>query len=225
MSSHASAPVTTSLLTILCVALVHRDRPDWLAIGVGDAARAAALSPERVSLWSLSRTPSASVPSHAPTILAPGASRALKQMWSIGPWLSNPSGTRSVSVRQPGRRPRAVRGASPGPRGHPARVAGPFVERIGLTAMVVVCGRAKARGFPSDRQPRRRGSTRGSGFGGEEYGARRQVAHRARGRRASVQRRSPRAHPGVLGLADRARPTDSRATTRAPHASAGLRAG
>ncbi len=49
MSSHASAPVTTSLLTILCVALVHRDRPDWLAIGVGDAARAAALSPERVS--------------------------------------------------------------------------------------------------------------------------------------------------------------------------------
>ena len=45
----ASAPVTTSLLTILCVALVHRDRPDWLAIGVGDAARAAALSPERVS--------------------------------------------------------------------------------------------------------------------------------------------------------------------------------
>ncbi len=49
MSSHASAPVTTSLLTILCVALVHRDRPDWLAIGVGDAARSAALSPERVS--------------------------------------------------------------------------------------------------------------------------------------------------------------------------------
>jgi hypothetical protein len=49
MSSHASAPVTTSLLTILCLALVHRDRPDWLAIGVGDAARAAALSPERVS--------------------------------------------------------------------------------------------------------------------------------------------------------------------------------
>jgi hypothetical protein len=50
MSSDASAPVTTSLLTILCVALVHRDRPDWLAIGVGDAARAAAaLSPERVS--------------------------------------------------------------------------------------------------------------------------------------------------------------------------------
>ena len=49
MSSHASAPVTTSLLTILCFALVHRERPDWLAIGVGEAARAAALSPERVS--------------------------------------------------------------------------------------------------------------------------------------------------------------------------------
>jgi len=49
MSSHASAPVTTSLLTILCVALVHRDRPDWLAVSVGQAARAAALSPERVS--------------------------------------------------------------------------------------------------------------------------------------------------------------------------------
>ena len=49
MSSHASAPVTTSLLTILCVALVHRDRPDWLAIGVGDTARAAPRGPERVS--------------------------------------------------------------------------------------------------------------------------------------------------------------------------------
>jgi hypothetical protein len=49
MSSHAPAPVTTSLLTILCVALVHRERPDWLAVSVGDAARAAALSPERVS--------------------------------------------------------------------------------------------------------------------------------------------------------------------------------
>jgi hypothetical protein len=49
VSSHASAPVTTSLLTILCVPLVHRDRPDWLAIGVCDAARAAALGPERVS--------------------------------------------------------------------------------------------------------------------------------------------------------------------------------
>jgi hypothetical protein len=49
MSSHASAPVTTSLLTILCIALVHHERPDWLAVGVGEAARAAALSPERVS--------------------------------------------------------------------------------------------------------------------------------------------------------------------------------
>jgi hypothetical protein len=49
MSTHASALVTTSLLTILCVALVHRERPDWLAVGVGEAVRAAALSPERVS--------------------------------------------------------------------------------------------------------------------------------------------------------------------------------
>jgi hypothetical protein len=49
MSSHASAPATTSLLTVLAVALVHRERPDWLAIGVGDAARAVDLSPERVS--------------------------------------------------------------------------------------------------------------------------------------------------------------------------------
>jgi hypothetical protein len=49
VSSHASAPVTTSLLTILGVALVHRDKPDWLARGVGDAARAAAHGPERVS--------------------------------------------------------------------------------------------------------------------------------------------------------------------------------
>ena len=49
MSSHAPASVTTSLLTVLCVALVHRERPDWLAVGVGEAARTAALSPERVS--------------------------------------------------------------------------------------------------------------------------------------------------------------------------------
>jgi len=49
MSSHTSAPVTTSLLTVLCVALVHRERPEWLAVGVGEAARASALSPERVS--------------------------------------------------------------------------------------------------------------------------------------------------------------------------------
>lgn len=50
MSSHASsAPATTSLLTVLCLALVQRERPDWLAIGVGDAARAAGLNHERVS--------------------------------------------------------------------------------------------------------------------------------------------------------------------------------
>jgi hypothetical protein len=49
MSSHAAAPVSPSLLPILCVALVHRERPDWLAVGVGEAACAAALSPERVS--------------------------------------------------------------------------------------------------------------------------------------------------------------------------------
>jgi hypothetical protein len=49
MSSHASVRATTSLLTVLCLALVHRERPDWLAIGVADAASAAALAPERVS--------------------------------------------------------------------------------------------------------------------------------------------------------------------------------
>jgi hypothetical protein len=37
------------LLTALAVAVVHRERPDWLAVGVGDAARAVGLSPERVS--------------------------------------------------------------------------------------------------------------------------------------------------------------------------------
>lgn len=49
MSSHASGQVSTSLLTVLALALVHRERPDWLAVGVGDAARAAGVSPERVS--------------------------------------------------------------------------------------------------------------------------------------------------------------------------------
>jgi hypothetical protein len=47
--SHDSAFVATSLLTVLCVALVQRERPEWLAVGVGDAARAAGLNHERVS--------------------------------------------------------------------------------------------------------------------------------------------------------------------------------
>lgn len=46
MSSHASGQTTTSLMTVLAVALVHRERPDWLTIGVGDAS---GLHPERVS--------------------------------------------------------------------------------------------------------------------------------------------------------------------------------
>lgn len=49
MSSHASAPASTSLFTVVAVALVHRERPDWLAVGVADAARAAGLNHERVS--------------------------------------------------------------------------------------------------------------------------------------------------------------------------------
>jgi hypothetical protein len=49
MSSHASAPAATSLLTVVCLTLVHRERPEWLAIGVGDAARCAWLNAERVS--------------------------------------------------------------------------------------------------------------------------------------------------------------------------------
>jgi hypothetical protein len=44
MSSHGSVPVSASLLTVLCVALVHREQPDGLAVGVSQAARAAALS-------------------------------------------------------------------------------------------------------------------------------------------------------------------------------------
>jgi hypothetical protein len=47
--SHDSAFVATSLLTVLCIALVQRERPEWLAVGVGDAARAAGLNHERVS--------------------------------------------------------------------------------------------------------------------------------------------------------------------------------
>jgi hypothetical protein len=49
MSSHDSTPTSTSLLTVLAVALVHRERPDWLAVSVGDAACAAGLNPERIS--------------------------------------------------------------------------------------------------------------------------------------------------------------------------------
>jgi hypothetical protein len=49
MSSHASAPVTAPLVTVLALALVHRERPEWLAISVGDAARATCFNHERVS--------------------------------------------------------------------------------------------------------------------------------------------------------------------------------
>jgi hypothetical protein len=47
--SHDSAFAATSLLTVVCLALVHREHPEWLAVGVGEAARAVGLNHERVS--------------------------------------------------------------------------------------------------------------------------------------------------------------------------------
>jgi hypothetical protein len=47
--SHDSALTATSLLTIVCLALVHREHPEWVAVGVVEAARAMGVNHERVS--------------------------------------------------------------------------------------------------------------------------------------------------------------------------------
>lgn len=47
--SHSSAASPSPLFAVVAVALIHRVRPDWLAIGVTDAAKAEALNPERIS--------------------------------------------------------------------------------------------------------------------------------------------------------------------------------
>lgn len=47
--SHRCTPLPSPLLCLVALGLVARLRPAWLAVDVGDAARAEALSPERVS--------------------------------------------------------------------------------------------------------------------------------------------------------------------------------
>ena len=47
--SHSSAASPSSLFVVVAVALIHRVRPHWLAVGVTDAAKAESLNPERVS--------------------------------------------------------------------------------------------------------------------------------------------------------------------------------
>jgi hypothetical protein len=47
--SHGSAPSPSSLFVVVAVALIHRLRPHWLAIGVTEAAQAECLNPERIS--------------------------------------------------------------------------------------------------------------------------------------------------------------------------------
>ena len=47
--SHSSASSPSSLFAVVAVALIHRVRPDWLAIGVTQAAAAEGLDPERIS--------------------------------------------------------------------------------------------------------------------------------------------------------------------------------
>jgi hypothetical protein len=47
--SHSSAASPSSLFAVVAVALIARVRPDWLAIGVTEAAKAEGLNPERVS--------------------------------------------------------------------------------------------------------------------------------------------------------------------------------
>lgn len=47
--SHSSAASPSSLFAVVAVALIHRVRPDWLTIGVTEAAQTEGLNPERVS--------------------------------------------------------------------------------------------------------------------------------------------------------------------------------
>jgi hypothetical protein len=47
--SHNSAALPSSLFVVVAVALIHRVRPGWLAIGVTEAAQAEGLNPERIS--------------------------------------------------------------------------------------------------------------------------------------------------------------------------------
>jgi len=47
--SHDSTASPSSLFVVVAVALIHRVRPEWLAIGVTEAAAAEGLNPERIS--------------------------------------------------------------------------------------------------------------------------------------------------------------------------------
>jgi transposase InsO family protein len=47
--SHSSAASPSTLFAVVAVALIHRVRPDWIAIGVTEAAQAEGLNPERIS--------------------------------------------------------------------------------------------------------------------------------------------------------------------------------
>ena len=47
--SHSSAASPSSLFVVVAVALIHRVRPHWLAIGPTEAARSEGLNPERIS--------------------------------------------------------------------------------------------------------------------------------------------------------------------------------
>jgi transposase InsO family protein len=47
--SHSSAASPSSLFVVVAFALIHRVRPEWLSIGVTEAARAEGLNPERIS--------------------------------------------------------------------------------------------------------------------------------------------------------------------------------
>jgi len=48
-ASHLPAPTPSPLVALVCLALVHRLRPAWVAVPLTDAARAEQVSPERLS--------------------------------------------------------------------------------------------------------------------------------------------------------------------------------
>lgn len=47
--SHSSSASPSSLFVVVAIALIHRVRPDWLSVGVSEAAQAEGLNPERIS--------------------------------------------------------------------------------------------------------------------------------------------------------------------------------
>ena len=101
--SHSSAASPSPLFAVVAVALIHRVRPDWLAIGVTDAAKAEALNPSGSAVW---RRGSWACGNRPWTLLAIGDARHLSPI-RMTSWV----GFKRYSRWQPPCSPRSTFGA------------------------------------------------------------------------------------------------------------------